>query len=305
MYRNLLSNFCRKLNFTEEIIASQGRELDHEPDSTYPSVLTNRLPIRSLQQGPRLDRAISVLDRTMPQNTCKFALLYAGPRRIGRGGADPETMLLEARHCSPAYHAFSNGLGAMVPTRHLRYFSAGLDVSKYQSDGEFTRAWTGHITSSLPAAMNTAVYHVVNIMPEGINNRKRHVGNDSVLIVFVDKDSPIAIDVSVPDMEQEHPLVSGHFGFATIYVAVIPNPRVLRVAMQLRPGIPADLRNELLPFVSDDIIDATDAAIYVRALAIRVDTACRSILDNLAPASNSHERYRILREMNRHVAKRK
>ena len=301
---NDMKHALRRINFAEELIQSQGRELDLEPETASSSITANRLPIRPLQQGPRLDRAISVLDRTTPQNACKLALLYAGPRRIGKGGADPESMLLEARDCSPAYHHFSNGLGQMVPTRHLRYFSAGLDVTKYQSDGEFTRTWTGNDTSSLPAAMNIVVYHVVNLMPDGVNNRKRHVGNDNVLIVFVDKDSPIAMDVSVPDMEQEHPLVSGHFGFVTIYVTVMPQPNILRVTLQLRPGIPADLRKELLPFVGDDLIESDDAATYVRALAIRVDTVCRSLLDNLAPASNSHERYRLLREMNRHVIKR-
>jgi hypothetical protein len=295
----------RRLNFPNEVIYGQGasRETKDSPPNNFRT--SNRLPVRRLQQGPRLERAISVLDRTAPSNTHKMGLLYAGQRRIGRGGgANPETLLFEAKNCSPAYHKFSQDLGTMVLTRHLRYFSAGLDVSSYQSDGEFTRAWVGRSdVSSLAASMSIVVYHVVNLMPEGINNRKRHVGNDNILIVFVDVDSPVAVDVDVSDAEQHQLLVSGHFGFLTIYVTVLPDPEVLRVTVRMRQGMPADLRDELVPFVGDDIIVFQDAAAYVRSLAIRADIACRSILDNLAPASNCHERYRILREMSRHVIK--
>ena len=35
------------------------------------------LPVRTLQNGPKLDRAVSVLDRTLPSNTHKVAILYA------------------------------------------------------------------------------------------------------------------------------------------------------------------------------------------------------------------------------------
>ena len=156
---------------------------------------------------------------------------------------------------------------------------------------------------SLAASMSIVVYHVVNLMPEGINNRKRHVGNDNILIVFVDKDSPVAVDADLADAEQDQSLVSGDFGFLTIYVTVLPDPELLRVTVRVRRGMPTDLREELVPFVGDDIVVFQDAPAYVRSLAIRADIACRSILDNLAPASNCHERYRILREMSRHVIK--
>jgi hypothetical protein len=289
----------RKLNFSKDLIYS-GKEGNFDSDHVGPPV-KNRVPVQCLQQGPKLDRAIAVLDRTTPSNTHKAALLYSGPRILGRGGSNAETTLLEATNCSPAYHRFSNGLGDMVLTKHLKYFSAGLDVSEYQSDGQFTRAWIGNKDASLAAARSIVVFHVVGLMPEGINNRKRHVGNDNVLIVFVDRDSPIVSDVDLTDEESENSLVSGHFGFVTIYVSMLPQPELLRITVRIRKGLPGSLREELVNFAGSDIVASKDAPSYVRGLAILADTACRSVLDNLTPALNCHERYRILRGMNRLV----
>ena len=288
----------QKLNFSKDLIYC-GKEGNVDSDHVGPPA-ANRVPVRRLQQGPKLDRAISVLDRTTPSNTHKAALLYSGPRILGRGDSDERT-LLETTSCSPAYHRFSNGLGEMVLTKHLKYFSAGLDVSEYQSDGQFTRAWIGNEDTSLAAARSIVVFHVVGLMPEGINNRKRHVGNDNVLIVFEDRDSPIASDVDFTDEESVSSLVGGHFGFVTIYVSMLPQPELLRITVRIRKGLPYPLREELLNFAGSDIIASKDAPSYVRGLVIRADTACRSVLDNLTPALNCHERYRILRGMNRLV----
>jgi hypothetical protein len=140
-------------------------------------------------------------------------------------------------------------------------------------------------------------------MPEGINSRKRHVGNDNVLILFVDKDSPVAVDVDLSEEESKESVVSGHYGFVTIYVSMLPQPDLARVTVRIRHGLPDALRRELLNFAGNDVIAMHDAPAYVRGLAIRADLACRSVLDNLAPASNCYERYRMLWEMKRHVVK--
>ena len=260
-------------------------------------------PCRRLKAGPRLNRAIAVLDRTTPSSTHKIALLYAGPMRIGSTDTNPESIMLSTTHCSPAFHRFADGLGKIVPTRHLRYFSAGLDVSPYESDGRHTRAWVGNEDSSLPAAKSIVVYHTVHLMPDGMNNRKRHVGNDNVLIIFVEADSPVAVDVDLSEEESKESIVSGHFGFVTIYVSKLPKPNLARVTVRIRHGLPDALKRELLNFAGNDIIALNDAPAYVRGIAVRADLACRSVLDNLAPASNCYERYRMLWEMNRHIAK--
>jgi hypothetical protein len=289
----------RKLGFSDDIIRGGILKPDRAEGIRYGK---KPFSLRRLQAGPKLDRAIVVLDRTTPSNTHKMALLYAGPLNFS-GTTNPETILLSTKHCSSAFHRFAEGLGKMVSTKHLRYFSAGLDVSSYESDGHYTRAWVGHKGSILPSSKTIVVYHVVHLMPEGINSRKRHVGNDNVLIIYVDKDSPIAIDVDLSDDESKNPIVSGHFGFVTIYISMLPQPDVVRVTVRIRHGLPDSLRQELIVFAGNDIIAIQDAPEYVRGVAIRADLACRSVLDNLAPASNSYERYCMLREMARHAVK--
>jgi hypothetical protein len=261
-------------------------------------------PVRKLKTGLQLDRAISVLDRTTPASTHKMAILYAGPTGIESGESDPEAHLLSVKHGSPAFLRFTEGLGKIVPTKQLRYFSGGLDVSEYESDGRNTRVWIGNEASSLPASKSIVVYHIAHLMPPGLNNRKRHVGNDNVLIIYLEKDPAVGVDIDLSEDQLKDSVVSGHFGFATIYVSVVSSredlTRVTVPTVPMRDGLPEPLQKELQIFAGTDVIATRDAPAYVRGLAIRLDLACRSVHDNLAPPSNCNERFRMLREMKRY-----
>jgi hypothetical protein len=286
-----------RLNVSIDATPSDSKEVA-DGNSDDPGIM---MPIRRLRGGTKLDRAVAMLDRIIPMNTHKIALLYAGPKRIGSKEHDLESALLSTPHGSPTYHDFAKGLGAIVPAKQLRYFSAGLDVSKYESDGCYARVWVGNDGLTLPAAKSVVVYHVVHLMPQGLNNRKCHVGNDSVIILFVDKDSPLADDINISAHELKGSVVSGHFGFVTIYVLALPESGLARVSVRLKNDLPEALRQELLIFVGDDIIAMHVAPTFVRSLAIRADLACRSVLDSLPPPCNCSERYQILREMERHI----
>ena len=251
------------------------------------------IPTQRLRGGPKLDRAVAMLDRIIPMNTHKIALLYAGPKRSGSNESDLESTLLSTPHGSPTYHTFSQGLGEIIPIKQLRYFSAGLDVSKYEADGRYARVWVSPVSNSV------VVYHAVHLMPDGLNTRKRHIGNDNVLIIFVDKDSPVADDVSISAYDMKDSVVSGHFGFVTIFILALPERGLARVSVCLKRELPAELHSELHPFVSDDVVAIHLAPAFVRGLAVRADLACRSVLHTLPPPCNSYERYQILRGMER------
>jgi hypothetical protein len=286
-----------KLYLPESLILDS--RMPEEGDEVVSMYGRNLAPVRELKIGPRLDRAISILDRTASANTHKLAILYAGPTESSE--RDPEAILLSVKHCSPTFYRFAEGLGNMVPTKQLRYFSGGLDVSDYESDGRYTRVWIGNEDSSLPAAKSIVVYHIAHLMPPGINNRKRHVGNDNVLIIYLENDPSNAVNIDISEDEVKDSVVSGHFGFVTIYVSVVSSRKDLtRVTVPIRDGLPDPLRKELQNFAGTDIIATRDAPAYVRAIAIRLDLACRSVHNNLAPASNCYERYRMLREMKRY-----
>eukprot|EP00980_Cylindrotheca_fusiformis_P002940 scaffold683_cov124-Cylindrotheca_fusiformis.AAC.9 len=288
------------LKLPQDLI-ERGTTYDEAAGGAAESRGRNISPVRKLKTGPQLDRAISVLDRTTPvSSTHKIGVLYACLADL-EDEMDPERFLLSVEHCSPAFLLFTEGLGKMVMTKQLRYFSGGLDVSDFESDGRHTRVWIGNEGSSLPASKSVVVYHIVHLMPPGLNNRKRHIGNDNVLIMYVEKEPAIGVDIDMSEDELKDSVVSGHFGFATIYVSLVSaRGNLTRVTVPMRDGLPEVLAKDLRVFSGTYIVATPDAPAYVRGLAIRLDLACRSVLDNLAPPSNCNERFRMLREMKRH-----
>ncbi len=261
--------------------------------------------LKQLRPGQESERSIAVLDRIIPCNTHKVGLLYVDVRRTRPGDHDPEAQLLSNDHCSPAFHRFADRLGRMISTRNLRFFSGGLDASR-DSDGPFTRAWVDEAPngSNLPVARTIIVFHVPSLMPPGVINRKRHIGNDNVLIVFQDKhhDGQICSDLDgASHYEATGSVISGHFGFVIIRVAYFPEEKVARVTLRVRQGLPHALHQALSHFAGTNIVDMNYAPDFVRAMAVQSDLACRAMMDNLAPPSNVYERYKMLNQMGRHV----
>ena len=203
-----------------------------------------------------------------------------------------EAQLLSTTQCSPAFHNFASQLGQMIPTRHLRYYSAGLDVSEDESDGRYTLAWLADNDA------DAVLYHVAYLMPDGLNTRKRHFGNDNVLIVFVDNSG----GYRPPILNNLHtkPLLSGHFNFATIFVKPLSAPGLFCVSCRLRTGLSAELETALMLFTGDNTVPEVSAGSFVRNLAMLIDVAIRSKVEGLGQPTNSLDRARIIEQMKRY-----
>jgi len=271
-------------------------------DGSKLSPMDGAYPIQQLMAGRQLDRALAILDRTSPASTHKVGILYAGPLvEDSKKNLDPEAFLISVRSSSPSFIRFTEGLGDLVPTRQLRYFSGGLDVSDNESDGRYARVWIRNEHSSISASKSIVVYHIVHLMPAGLNNRKRHVGNDNVLVIFLETDPAVGIDVDYSEEMLKESIVSGHFGFATIFVSLGSTTRNLaKVTVLIREGLQESLAANIANFAGTNVIATTHVAAYVRSLALRIDLACRSVLDNLAPPSNCSERYRMIEQLKRY-----
>jgi hypothetical protein len=126
-----------------------------------------------------------------------------------------ETRVLTTTNCSPAFHKFSGRIGKIIPTRHLKFFSAGLDVSEYESDGKYAMTWIDEDARKSLAATNMIVFHVVSLMPDGMTTRKRHVGNDNVLILYSDKGCNEIVDFDLAGRDLTRSVLRGEFGLAT------------------------------------------------------------------------------------------
>ena len=135
-------------------------------------------------------------------------------------------------------------------------------------------------------------FHTVTLMPPSITNRKRHVGNDVVHIVF-------GLSVNSLDV----PNISGHFGFITIYVVPLVHVRMFKVSVHLKDGLEASICSVLDHLVGSWLIARRVGAHFVRNLAIKADIICQSMLeDKLGLVLNTEDRDGRIRDTLRHLA---
>ena len=260
------------------------------------------LPLERLSFGPNTRRGISILDRRASLNTHKIALIfatYAAPDEAPNFSNSLESTALSGSSGSPQFLKFAEGLGKLVLTRHLKYFSGGLDSSGFDSDGKFALIFLDNCDRP---ARNMVVFHSVPLMPEGANNRKKHVGNDNVHIVFVDPS--FELDRLLHGHEefgkQESITVSGEFGFVIIFVVPL-SAELTEVRVCLRDGLCENSKSRLSHFVGEHLLSSSAAPGFVRQIAIRADIVCRSITEEQFGPPNWEERQRQISAMKRYV----
>ncbi|PLB41139.1 putative GTPase activating protein (Tsc2) [Aspergillus candidus] len=128
-------------------------------------------------------RALGSFDRNDIVDGHKIGVLYVGNGQTG------EAEILSNTNGSPDYEYFLSGLGTMVPLKGAQFNTQGLHADM---DGEFAYAWRDRVTE--------IVYHVATMMPTDFDhdpsciNKKRHLGNDFVNIVFNHSNTPFNFD---------------------------------------------------------------------------------------------------------------
>ena len=120
-------------------------------------------------------RAISAFDRNDTVDGYKVGVIY-----VARGQTK-EAEILANRSGSPAFDTFLEGLGTKVRLQGARFNTQGLD-RELDADGPYTYAWRDRIAE--------IIFHVPTMMPTDFEhdpqcvNKKRHIGNDFVNIIF-------------------------------------------------------------------------------------------------------------------------
>ena len=212
--------------------------------------------------------------------------------------------LLHTTDSSPSFSEFCNGLGDLTPLLHLRHFSGGLDTSDYASDGNFALSWIGYGSKDTHNRIGKAMvlFHCVSLMPSGLNNRKRHVGNDVVHIVYIE-------DTEVPSFDSSDSFqydISGEFCFVIIFVTPSKhNVDLVKVSVTIRKDLDKRVMRTLQHLASTQmLLPKAVAPFHVRQIAIRADLSCRSVMqDRLGLYSNWQERLQQIRELDRYVEK--
>lgn len=281
-----------------------------------PSLLLEKLPsptcrdlfvhkyIKPFSVNPKFNRALSILDRLSPFQTHRVAIFYGGKcgrKRPSKTDPSDSDHLLMSTQASPDFCQFCKDLGALVPLRHCKYFSGGLDTENL-SDGQFALVWfDGNFSKEYgwndPISVDAMVlFHSVILMPDKMNSRKRHVGNDIVHIVFDVEGDSLFVD-------HERTEISGQFGLVTIYVVLLVHAPLYKVSVHLKGGIDDHIVSALDHLVGSWLISAKLGANFVRNLAMQADVICQSIIeDKLGKALNAEERFvRIKDTARRHL----
>ncbi|XP_035996519.1 rap1 GTPase-activating protein 1 isoform X11 [Fundulus heteroclitus] len=169
---------------------------------------------------PKASRLIVTFDEHVISNNFKFGVIYQ------KFGQTSEEELFGNSEESPAFEEFLEFLGEKIELHHFKGFRGGLDV---------THGQTGTESVYCNYRNKEVMFHVSTKLPytEGDTQqlqRKRHIGNDIVAIVFQEENTPF-----VPDM------IASNFLHAYIVVQVV-NPCsdnvVYKVSVTARDDVP-------------------------------------------------------------------
>ncbi|RFU25679.1 hypothetical protein B7463_g10662, partial [Scytalidium lignicola] len=176
-------------------------------------------PADSLRPIPLPDddairRAVASLDRSFTVDGHKVGVIY-----IGENQTD-EVEILSNVMGSSDYTDFLTRLGTLTRLKGAKFNTQGLD-REYDSDGEYAFCWRDRVTE--------IVFHVTTQMPTNLEhdpqciNKKRHIGNDFVNIIFNNSGLPFRFDTFPSD-------------FNYVNIVITPESRESFVATRLRTG---------------------------------------------------------------------
>ena len=136
---------------------------------------------------PQASELIMTYDEHRIVNTFKFGLIY---QKVGQ--VTEEAMFGNRTH-SPAMEEFMNYIGRIIPLSDHQGYRGGLDT-KHGQTGKFSLYETFH--------GNEIMFHVSTFLPYVESDpqqlqRKCHIGNDIVAIVFQDGNTPFTPDMII------------------------------------------------------------------------------------------------------------
>ncbi|XP_045142049.1 tuberin isoform X3 [Echinops telfairi] len=178
------------------------------------------------------ERSVQLLDQIPSYDTHKIAVLY-----VGEGQSNSELAVLSNEHGSYRYTEFLTGLGKLIELKDCqpdKVYLGGLDVGG--EDGQFTYCWHDDIMQ--------AVFHIATLMPtkDGDRHRcdkKRHLGNDFVSIVYNDSGEDFKLGT-----------IKGQFNFVHVMITPLDYECNL-VSLQCRRDMEGLVDTSVAKIVSD------------------------------------------------------
>lgn len=138
-----------------------------------------------LPNDEKISRSLKLFDMISTVDGHKVGVIYIGE------GQTKESEILANVSGSREYVEFLDGLGTLTRLKGAKFNTQGLD-REYDTDGKYTFCWRDKVTE--------IVFHVTTQMPTSLDhdpqciNKKRHIGNDFVNIIFNDSGLPFRFD---------------------------------------------------------------------------------------------------------------
>ena len=221
--------------------------------SSYPDNKPSTLG-RMVVDSSRLPGFFRSIDRMPVIDTHKIGIMYVAP------GQSHEDEILANTHGSPAYTRFLEGLGRLIDLRgQVDVYAGGLDPDE---DGEYAYAWWDDIGQIL--------YHTATLMPnseEGSTNKKRHIGNDFVRIVWNDSGMQYRFDTLSTQFQFVNIVIEPHSrGAIAAFSDNLHENEYFKVVLQRAPSMP-----EFTPIGEFKLISASQLPLLVRQLSLLTD----------------------------------
>uniref|UniRef100_A0A8C8S9H7 Tuberin n=1 Tax=Pelusios castaneus TaxID=367368 RepID=A0A8C8S9H7_9SAUR len=178
------------------------------------------------------ERSVQLLDQIPSYDTHKIAVLY-----VGEGQSNNEIAILSNEHGSYRYTEFLTGLGKLIELKDCqpdKIYLGGLDVCG--EDGQFTYCWHDDIMQ--------AIFHIATLMPtKDLDkyrcDKKRHLGNDFVSIVYNDSGEGFRLGT-----------IKGQFNFVHVVITPLDYDCNL-VTLQCRKDMEGLVDTSVAKIVSD------------------------------------------------------
>ncbi|KAJ7743849.1 hypothetical protein B0H16DRAFT_1889830 [Mycena metata] len=209
-----------------------------------------------INNSPNLAGFFRSLDRMPVIDTHKVGIMYVAP------GQSTELEILGNTHGSPAYTRFLEGIGRLINLRgQVDVYAGGLDPDE---DGEYAYAWWDDIGQIL--------YHTATMMPSNpddphFTNKKRHIGNDFVRIVWNDSGKPYRFDTLNTQFQFVNIVIEPHsLGAIAAFSNNLHENEYFKVTVQRAPDMP-----EFAPVGHFKLISAKNLPLLVRQLSLLAD----------------------------------
>ncbi|KAF2744488.1 hypothetical protein M011DRAFT_470341 [Sporormia fimetaria CBS 119925] len=228
---------------------------------TYYAPLNLADPPIPLPDDQMARRSIEMFDRNASVDCHKVGVIYIAEGQMGQAC---ERAILANTIGSAAYTSFLDDLGTLMPLKGAQFNTGGLDRSD-NMDGEYTYCWRDRVIE--------LVFHIPTMMPNGDDsdmtyaNKKRHIGNDFVNIIFNDSGLPYDFDTFPSQFNYVAIVISPESRASFVDRRLDNDPdgknRYYKVQVMSQPGFP-----EISPAVEPKILCGKHLAAYCRLLAI-------------------------------------